>query len=155
MLRCSDGSYYVGSTQNLEIRLAQHQTGDGAAYTRRRRPVELVWLEEFTRVEQLLRGRNRSKDGAVPSGKPSSRDVIASCRGSLPPAALERRSRVPTGSTTEAGTHRPGLDRLDHGSRVQRSRWGSPATVLAASTSSMSLPSSSTRRGWYTWALRL
>jgi len=54
MLRCSDGSYYVGSTTNLELRLAQHQTGDGAAYTRRRRPVKLVWFEEFSRVDQAF-----------------------------------------------------------------------------------------------------
>lgn len=54
MLRCSDGSYYVGSTTNLEVRLVQHQTGEGAAYTRRRRPVELVWFEEFSRIDQAF-----------------------------------------------------------------------------------------------------
>jgi putative endonuclease len=43
ILRCSDGSYYVGSTRNLESRLYQHQTGIGAEYTRCRRPVELVY----------------------------------------------------------------------------------------------------------------
>lgn len=54
MLRCSDGSYYVGSTTSLEVRLVQHQTGEGAAYTRRRRPVELVWFEEFSRIDQAF-----------------------------------------------------------------------------------------------------
>lgn len=50
MLRCSDGSLYVGSTRDLLARLHQHQIGLGAAYTRTRRPVELVWHEEHENV---------------------------------------------------------------------------------------------------------
>ena len=44
MLRCSDDSFYVGSTRNLEKRLWEHQAGMGAEYTKRRRPVELVFI---------------------------------------------------------------------------------------------------------------
>lgn len=40
ILRCADGSYYVGSTRNLEARLEQHALGKGARYTSRRLPVE-------------------------------------------------------------------------------------------------------------------
>lgn len=75
MLRCSDGSYYVGSMQNLEIRLAQHQTGEGAAYTRRRRPLELVWFEEYSRVdeafarEKQVQGWSRAKRIALIAGR--------------------------------------------------------------------------------------
>ncbi|AKU14791.1 GIY-YIG nuclease family protein [Luteipulveratus mongoliensis] len=54
ILQCSDGSYYVGSTQDLDRRLAQHQMGEGAAYTRWRRPVELVWSQEFARVDEAF-----------------------------------------------------------------------------------------------------
>jgi putative endonuclease len=43
ILRCRDGSYYVGSTRNIDVRLRQHQEGDGAEYSKRRRPVELVY----------------------------------------------------------------------------------------------------------------
>jgi predicted GIY-YIG superfamily endonuclease len=43
MLRCADGSYYTGHTDNLEARLWQHRQGLAADWTRRRRPVELVW----------------------------------------------------------------------------------------------------------------
>ncbi len=50
MLRCADGSFYVGSTWNLEHRLYEHEIGEGAEYTKRRRPVELVWVEEYERV---------------------------------------------------------------------------------------------------------
>ena len=55
MLRCSDGSFYVGSTRDLERRLAQHRCGLGAEYTKRRLPVELVWESEFERVEDAFR----------------------------------------------------------------------------------------------------
>ena len=50
MLRCSDGSFYVGSTRDLATRVHQHQIGLGAQYTSTRRPVELVWHEEYENV---------------------------------------------------------------------------------------------------------
>lgn len=50
ILQCSDGTYYVGSTGHLELRLAQHEAGTGAQYTRHRRPVFLVWSAEFESV---------------------------------------------------------------------------------------------------------
>ncbi|CAM4195946.1 GIY-YIG nuclease family protein [Corallococcus exiguus] len=45
MLRCQDGTLYTGATNNLERRLATHGRGKGAAYTRARLPVTLVWSE--------------------------------------------------------------------------------------------------------------
>lgn len=45
MLRCSDGSLYTGISKNIEERIRRHNTGKGAAYTRSRRPVILVWSE--------------------------------------------------------------------------------------------------------------
>ena len=50
ILKCADGSYYVGSTQNLELRLSQHQSGNGSRYTSGRLPVEIVYGEEYDRV---------------------------------------------------------------------------------------------------------
>ena len=58
ILECADGSYYVGSTTNLETRLAQHNTGYYGGCTAQRRPVELVWSAEFpTEHEAFLRER--------------------------------------------------------------------------------------------------
>ncbi|KAA1426108.1 GIY-YIG nuclease family protein [Nocardioides antri] len=54
MLRCADGSFYVGSTIDLEARVHRHQIGEGAAYTSRRRPVELVWFEKFDRISDAF-----------------------------------------------------------------------------------------------------
>ena len=49
MLRCSDGSYYVGHTNDLEQRLAAHERGAIEGYTLSRRPVELVFSDQFSR----------------------------------------------------------------------------------------------------------
>jgi predicted GIY-YIG superfamily endonuclease len=46
MLRCADGSYYVGQTDDLEKRVQAHRAGTIGGYTRTRLPVELVWSEE-------------------------------------------------------------------------------------------------------------
>lgn len=54
ILKCSDGSYYVGSTTNLELRLAQHQAGVGAKHTKKRLPVELVYYEEYARIDEAF-----------------------------------------------------------------------------------------------------
>ena len=43
LLRCADGSFYAGHTDDLEQRIAQHVSGASGGYTARRRPVELVW----------------------------------------------------------------------------------------------------------------
>ena len=71
ILRCSDGSFYVGSTRNLERRVFEHNEGVGAAYTRRRRPVELVWSGECERIdeafamEKRIQGWSRAKRQAL------------------------------------------------------------------------------------------
>jgi putative endonuclease len=56
MLRCSDGSFYTGWTNDLDARLLAHNAGKGAKYTRSRLPVELVYYETFaTRQEAMSR----------------------------------------------------------------------------------------------------
>lgn len=63
MLRCNDGTFYVGSTkgQNISHRLAQHQTGFGGSYTRVRHPVELVWSQTFERYTEAFEAERRIK----------------------------------------------------------------------------------------------
>ena len=46
LLKCADGTLYCGCTNNLTKRLAAHNRGQGAKYTRSRRPVALAWQEE-------------------------------------------------------------------------------------------------------------
>jgi putative endonuclease len=47
MVECADGSYYTGWTTNPERRVKEHNAGRGALYTKFRRPVELIYLEEI------------------------------------------------------------------------------------------------------------
>jgi putative endonuclease len=54
ILKCCDGTYYTGSTVNLELRLHQHQNGEGAIYTRNRLPLELVYFEEYGRIDEAF-----------------------------------------------------------------------------------------------------
>ena len=71
ILKCVDDSYYTGSTVNLELRLAQHQNGEGANHTRKRLPVVLVYYEEYQNIaeafyrEKQVQGWSRKKKEAL------------------------------------------------------------------------------------------
>jgi putative endonuclease len=54
LLRCSDGTYYCGWTNDLDKRLAAHNSGKGAKYTKTRRPVELVYYETFETKQEAM-----------------------------------------------------------------------------------------------------
>ena len=54
IVRCSDGTFYTGWTNDLEKRIAAHNSGEGAKYTRCRRPVELVYYESFRTKEEAM-----------------------------------------------------------------------------------------------------
>ncbi|MER2196519.1 MULTISPECIES: GIY-YIG nuclease family protein [Methylobacterium] len=76
MLRCSDGSYYVGSARgaSLDKRLSEHEAGTYPGYTSRRRPVTLVYAEQFERIadavaaERRIKGWSRAKKEALIRG---------------------------------------------------------------------------------------
>ena len=71
ILRCADGSCYVGSTSSVDSRVAMHQSGEGANWTRRRLPVSLAFSEEFDSVfeafqaERQVKGWSRDKKEAL------------------------------------------------------------------------------------------
>jgi putative endonuclease len=75
ILRCADDSYYVGSTRTaLERRLAEHNAGIFGGYTARRRPVRLIYHQEFLRIEDAIgaerqiKGWSRAKKEALIRG---------------------------------------------------------------------------------------
>ncbi|GAA3833555.1 GIY-YIG nuclease family protein [Nocardioides panacisoli] len=84
IVECADGSYYVGSTTDLDRRIWEHNEGVGAAYTRRRRPVELVWCAQFARVdeafafEKRVQGWGRAKRQALIEGRTEDLGDLAS-----------------------------------------------------------------------------
>jgi predicted GIY-YIG superfamily endonuclease len=96
LLRCNDGSYYAGHTDDLDQRIAQHQSGALGGYTAKRLPVTLVWSEWYqTRddafaVEHKLKGWSRAKKEALIAGDWERISVLA------------RKRRRP-GSTGRAG----------------------------------------------------
>ena len=85
ILKCRDDTYYVGSTVDLAARLDQHQRGLGATYTRRRRPVTLVWSFETPSVahafalEKQIQGWSRRKREALIEGR--FEDLVPLARG--------------------------------------------------------------------------
>ncbi|WP_374295282.1 GIY-YIG nuclease family protein [Sphingomonas sp.] len=74
LLRCSDGSYYAGHTDDLERRLGQHQSGEVQGYTCQRRPLALVWSQDSARCDEALaaerqiKGWSRRKKEALIAG---------------------------------------------------------------------------------------
>ncbi|MGM0562131.1 MAG: GIY-YIG nuclease family protein [Pseudomonadota bacterium] len=78
MLRCWDGSYYVGLTRRpLEQRVAEHNAGALGGYTARRRPVELVWCQDFKHMDeaieterQIKRWRRTKKEALIAGDRP-------------------------------------------------------------------------------------
>jgi len=62
MVRCKDGSYYVGVATDVANRIKEHNWGVGAKFTSTRRPVELIWWQEFPN-QKAARGRERELKG--------------------------------------------------------------------------------------------
>jgi putative endonuclease len=85
ILECADGSYYTGSTKDLELRLWQHQNGEGANHTKKRLPVKLVYVEEFQRIDQAfyrekqIQGWSRKKKEALIYHMPEKLHELAKC----------------------------------------------------------------------------
>lgn len=85
ILLCCDGSYYTGSTNNLELRLKQHQAGEGANHTKKHLPVELIYFEEFNRIdkafyrEKQVQGWTRKKKEALIAGCDNQLKEAARC----------------------------------------------------------------------------
>ncbi len=101
LLRCRDGSYYVGSTTHLEARLHEHRSGRGAAYTRRRLPVELVFAQECEQVaeafalEKRYQGWSRAKREALVRGDFVALPALSRGRRAHPPPTPGVRSERP------------------------------------------------------------
>ena len=55
ILKCSDNTLYTGWTNNLEKRIKDHNDGNGAKYTKARRPVELIYFEQFETKEEAMK----------------------------------------------------------------------------------------------------
>jgi len=86
ILQCANGNYYTGSTKNLEKRLAQHQNGEGANFTKKHLPVKLIYFEEHQRIdkafyrEKQVQGWSRAKKEALINAQPEKLHKLAECK---------------------------------------------------------------------------
>jgi precorrin-3B C17-methyltransferase len=108
LLECADGSYYTGSTINLELRLQQHQDGEGANHTKKHLPVKLVYFEEFDRIdtafnrEKQVQGWSRAKKEALINHEFNKLPELSRNYTEYPRNAVA--STASTGSATESQT---------------------------------------------------
>lgn len=86
ILQCSDNTYYTGWTNELEKRVKAHNEGKGAKYTKSRRPVRLVYYEEFETKEQAMKReyalkqlRRTQKERLIVGKKEQDHDQTKSC----------------------------------------------------------------------------
>ncbi|MBO4533905.1 MAG: GIY-YIG nuclease family protein [Treponema sp.] len=83
ILKCKDKSYYVGSTDNLTLRVEEHNAGEGCSYTKERLPVQLVYYEECFNIkdafnrEQQVKGWGRKKKEALIKGDMNSLRLLS------------------------------------------------------------------------------
>jgi putative endonuclease len=86
ILKCSDGSFYTGSTWNLEKRLWEHQNGLGANHTKKRQPVTLLYFEEYSSVadafkrEKQVQGWTHAKKKALIEKNDRTLNNLSECR---------------------------------------------------------------------------
>ena len=128
ILRCADGSYYVGSTRgDLADRVHQHAIGTGSRYTACRRPVELVWFAEFERVTEAF-----ALEKQVQNWSRAKREAL-----------IEGRFADLPGLSRSRGRRESGLDKLDH----PRDDLDHPGDDLDQPGDDLEQPGGSTARG--------
>ena len=108
ILRCSDGSYYVGCTTNIDQRIGQHQAGTCGGYTATRRPIEVRHVAEFQSLhdaidwERRLKRWSRAKKQAVIDGRWDALPSLSLSRWRREAEEMERPSTPgPDGTATQ------------------------------------------------------
>ena len=86
ILHCANGQYYTGSTKSLYRRFRQHQRGEGANFTRKHLPVQLLYYEVYHRIdwafyrEKQIQGWSRKKKEALMRGEYGALQQFAECQ---------------------------------------------------------------------------
>ena len=112
ILRCADGTYYTGHTDNLDQRIGQHQAGEIRGYTHGRRPVELAWSQDFPSRAEALDAELRIKNWS----RAKKEALIAAHWERLKIAAMPPSERASRASASLGSTPRLRSGRTDAGS---------------------------------------
>lgn len=85
-MECSDGSYYTGSTIDLQKRINEHHNGQGTNHTKKRLPIKLVYVEEYLNIataferEKQIQGWSRAKKEALITGDFDALPNLSECK---------------------------------------------------------------------------
>ena len=107
MLKCADGRFYVGHSDNLEARVAQHHAGRGCDFTAKRLPLTLVWSEVFSTREEALsaerkvKGWTRAKNEALIVGDWQRLHELAASREARPSTSLRTNGELGQAETSD------------------------------------------------------
>jgi putative endonuclease len=154
ILECADGSYYTGSTNNLERRLQQHQNGEGANYTKKHLPVKLVYFEEFQRIddafyrEKQVQGWGRKKKEALINGCFDKLSSLSKYYTQYP----KKESVISTGSITDKKTssitdENDAVSELAKNTTQGTNEVSEPAKNTTQGTNEVSEPAKNTTQG--------
>ncbi len=121
VVRCADDSYYTGHTDDLERRIGQHNLGEIAGYTQTRRPVTLMWCQEFPSRQEALTAEFQVKDWSRKKKEALFRDDWAAVSAAA--RKPERSEPVPRYEVSTSSTS----------TRDERKGGEEPATDLAKS----------------------
>lgn len=86
ILECADGSFYTGSTIDLDKRILEHQDGRGANHTKKRLPIKVVYVEEYLSIasaferEKQIQGWSRAKKEVLINGELEYLSGLAECQ---------------------------------------------------------------------------
>jgi tRNA/rRNA methyltransferase len=111
ILRCADNSYYTGHTDDLDRRIAQHQSGAIRGYTYERRPVELVWADQVPTREEALAAEMRIKRWSRAKKEAwIAKDWDRLSKASMPPSERQARSSASLGIVPRLRSGRTDVD---------------------------------------------
>jgi predicted GIY-YIG superfamily endonuclease len=108
ILRCSDGLYYTGHTDDLERRLAQHHHGGFSKFTSSRRPVTLIWAQDFPTRHEALATELRVKNWSRAKKEALARSDWASLSHFAKPPSERSTGTPPEGVSTSLDTNGDG-----------------------------------------------
>jgi predicted GIY-YIG superfamily endonuclease len=95
LLRCADNSFYVGETSDLATREKHHNEGRGGSYTAKRRPVQVVYAEQYSSRQEALKRERQIKRWSSRKKELLARGDLAALSGS------SQKTRIRTGFTWE------------------------------------------------------